>query len=151
MKTILADTCFWFAYYGTRNDSMYAKAGEIYKWYFDNDSSILLPYPVLYETINTKLVRDKNFLAAQDFLKKIKNTDRYQKLADEKYRDTALNRIIIEQGNKQRRFSYVDSILRMILEDTSIKVNVFVTFNTGDFIDVCEKRGIRLIDEKYTK
>lgn len=48
--------------------------------------------------------------------------------------------------NQGRPLSIVDCAIRLILDDVNIRVDYLMTFNPGDFIDVCERRRIRLVE-----
>ena len=70
---ILVDSCFWFAYWETRQKDQYMESAKrIYDICFDKyQYNIIIPFPSLYETVNTKLLRDKNKTMADWFLKKL--------------------------------------------------------------------------------
>src|SRR4030042_1269773 len=60
MNNILIDTGFWFALYDKR-DPNYWKATELFEYL--SVGQIIIPYPSLYETINTRFVRNKQGLS----------------------------------------------------------------------------------------
>jgi len=39
----------------------------------------------------------------------------------------------------------VDCLLRLILDDTNVKIDYLATFNKGDFIDICRKKRVAII------
>jgi hypothetical protein len=41
--------------------------------------------------------------------------------------------------------SLVDITLRLMLDDVNLKIDALITFNVGDFVDVCSAKGIELI------
>lgn len=145
MKIVLVDSCFWFAYLGTRNDSLKPIADKIYDRLEKLECNVIIPFPSLYETINTKLLKDKNKKAADWFLQQLNTNTRYIRVPDDKYRDAAFT---ATSTNRSRGISLVDNILRIMMEDKSVRVDTLITFNTGDFLDVCTKCGIELINEK---
>lgn len=147
MSNILVDTGFWYAYLGTK-DSLKEKAIEIYDRYINSGvNNVLIPYPVLYETINTKLLRDKNIKAADWFLKKLVSDPKFVRIPDNDYREVAFNSTI--GTTRARGISLVDNILRVMITDELLKVDALITFNTGDFVDVCKKQRVQLIDQFY--
>ena len=147
MNNILVDTGFWYAYLGTK-DSLQEKAIEIYNKYINSGiNNILVPYPVLYETINTKLLRDKNKKAADWFLKKLVSDPKFVRVPDKNYREAAFNSTI--GPTRERGISLVDNVLRIMVDDELLKIDALITFNTGDFVDICKKRGVLLIDQFY--
>lgn len=148
MSNILIDTGFWYSYLGTRQDSLQGKAIELYDIFISgNVNNIIIPFPVLYETINTKLLKDKNQKAADWFLKKLVSDPKFIRLPDKDYRETAFNSTI--GTTRKRGISLVDNILRAMLADGLLKIDALITFNTGDFSDVCKKQRIQLIDQFY--
>lgn len=149
MSNILVDTGFWYAYLGTRKDALQGKAIEIYDKYLGpNTNNILIPFPVLYETINTKLLKDKNQKAADWFLKKLVSDPKFIRIPDNNYRDVAFDSTI--GLTRVRGISLVDNILRVMMTDKLLKINAIITFNSGDFADICMKQRIQLIDQYFT-
>ena len=149
MNNILVDTGFWFAYLGTRNDSLHEKAIELYNYFISpNFNKVIIPYPVLYETINTKLLKDKNKRASDWFLKELVRNPTFERIPDKDYREPAFNCTI--GPTKNRGISLVDNILRVMMEDKTLRISALITFKPGDFSDICVKLGIVLIDQFYT-
>ena len=109
---VLVDSCFWFAYLGSRHKDQYGEsAKQIYDICFEKRQyNIIIPFPSLYETVNTTLLRDKNKDAADWFLKKLVSDRKYQKVFDDMYRDVAL----IETSKNTRKISLVDNIIRLM-------------------------------------
>lgn len=145
MNNVLIDSCFWFSYLGTRNDNNQVIAKVIYERLEKNSCNLIIPYPSLYETINTKLLRDKNRKAADWFLKQLVSNPRYYKIYDDSYRESAFAKTL---EGRNRGISLVDQILREMMKDKLLRIDTLITFNTGDFIDVCSKYGVDLINEK---
>lgn len=144
MKIVLIDSGFWFALLGTR-DSLKPFAEVIFERIESLQCTVVIPYPSLYETVNTKLLKDKNKAAADWFLLQLNTNNRFIRVPDDKYRDSAF---LATTTNRSRGISLVDNILRIMMEDKSMRVDTLITFNTGDFVDVCTKCGIELINEK---
>jgi len=46
---------------------------------------------------------------------------------------------------RTRPLSLVDCVVRLILDDVNTKINYFITFNRGDFSDVCRRRAIEMV------
>ena len=144
MKNVLVDSGFWFAYLGTRNDDLHPIANRIYERLEMLECTIIIPFPSLYETINTKLLRDKNKEAADWFLLQLNQNPRFIKVYDDAYRDMALD---CTTSNRERGISLVDNILRVMITDQHLKIDALITFNIGDFVDVCTKCRIECIDQ----
>jgi predicted nucleic acid-binding protein len=137
-KNIIADTGFWFALYEPR-DSFYNNANETIE--LINDQNILMPWPCFYETINTRFAKRKDYMQSFEmFLNKANVT----LISDEEYKERALELAFEYSKIGRRPFSLVDIILREILSDDTYKIDYLLTFNTGDFIDICNKRKIEI-------
>lgn len=141
MNNILIDTCFWYALFDPR-DSDHEKAIELLP-YLDL-GYLIIPYPTLYETINTRFSRNRAWV--EEFEKILKNKN-VQFIEDIEYKENALSLTFDSTLNKKRAFSLVDMVIRLMLEDVNIKIDYLISFNTGDFIDLCHKKGIKLIDK----
>jgi len=141
MNNILIDTCFWYALYNPK-DSDHHKANDLVD-YLDL-GKIVMPYPVLYETLNTKFTRNK--LWVEGFEKILKNKN-VQFIDDSDYKESALALTFDSVFIKNRPLSLVDIIIRIMLEDVNLKIDYLISFNTGDFIDLCRKKRIGFIYE----
>lgn len=139
MNNILVDTGFWFALYNER-DTYYKKANELLDYL--SLGNIIIPYPCLYETINTRFARNSNSLS--DF-KRLIEKNRITLLEDNQYKSEALDLTFNSSILLFKPYSLVDMVIRLILEDTNLKINYLITFNPEDFIDVCCKRRIEIL------
>ena len=135
-KSILIDTGFWIALYNKRDEHHY-KAVNLADSIIGN--TILIPWPTLYETINTRF--SKNINTIFGFESFIKNPDTIL-INDLNYRDNNLLQVF----NSPRSLSLVDRIIRSILSDEKFKIDYLITFNAGDFIDLCHYRRIEILN-----
>ena len=55
MRRLIFDTCFWFALYDP-NDSWHSLASKMISDFESGDVKIIIPFPSLYETLNTDFV-----------------------------------------------------------------------------------------------
>ena len=131
-KFILADTCFWYALF-TKNDQYHSSAISFYNK--TEKSNFILPWPILYEVIDTSFI--KNTIGFGNFIRILKYPN-YIRLDDRKYRDSALEKVEIYSTKNRRNISLVDSVLREILKDTNVKVDFFITYNQKDFVDTID-------------
>ena len=60
------------------------------------------------------------------------------------YRSDALDLTLREP---KRNISLVDNIIRLMLDDRSVGAKGLITFNIGDFQDVCQKNRIDILYE----
>ena len=139
MEYTLVDTGIWMAMFNPR-DQHRERIEEITE-YLDI-CHLILPWPTLYETLRTRLVR--NHCALQSFEVYLKRP-RISFLDDEPYREQALELCFSSTLRTYRPISMVDCLIRLILEDINVKVSFLATFNDTDFIDICQKRQVGII------
>lgn len=144
MKNVLVDSGFWFAHLGTREDDLQPIANKIYGRLVKLECNIIIPFPSLYETINTKLLKDKNKGAADWFLQQLNQNPKFIKVYDDAYRDLAFDSTT---SNRGRGISLVDNILRVMMSDQNLKIDTLITFNTRDFVDVCARCRIECVNQ----
>lgn len=142
MNNILVDTCFWYALYD-KKDEFHTIANEIFE-YLSLGNNIIIPFPTLYETMNTSFSKDKRGLEA---FKILLDRNNFIILDDSDYKSNALEITFKSSLVKNRPLSLVDTVIREILYDDKIKINYLITFNVKDFYDVCNKKGIQIWDK----
>jgi predicted nucleic acid-binding protein len=139
-KYVLADTGFWFAIFESR-DTNHEEALIIAD--LIENQNVLIPWPSLYETMNTRFTkRTDRMMLFKSFISK----PNVSLLDDSKYKDYALNSTFGNSRIGKRTFSLVDSIIRELLKDQNLKIDYLITFNKGDFIDLCQIRKIELYE-----
>ncbi len=135
---LLPDTGFFFALYNER-DTHHASAQEKREWL--DKLPIVLPWPVLYEAVNTRFARRRGIMARFDAVVKHPDTTL---LDDTPYRDDSYY-TVVEMGRRGRPLSLVDAVLRAVIEDTNVAVAAILTFNRVDFIDVCQRNSVEVL------
>lgn len=100
---------------------------------------VVLPWPVLYETINTRFAKRPHILKQIDVIIEKKST---RLLDDSPYRAAAYAQVL--QTSPKRPLSLVDAVLRAVIEDASVQISTLLTFNEKDFYDVCLPLGVEL-------
>jgi predicted nucleic acid-binding protein len=138
-NNILIDTCFWYALYD-ESDEHYKKAQKMVDYL--KSGNIVLPFPVLYETLDTRFCNRKDWVAS---FNEIISRDTTVLISDDRYRENALTKTFFT--NEKRPMSLVDMTIRFMLEDVNLNLNALITFNKGDFIDICHSKRIELISE----
>jgi predicted nucleic acid-binding protein len=136
-KTVLTDTGFWYAFYDARDP--YHKQAEG-KGDLLETSTVLLPWPCLYETINTRFV--KNTMAVRRFEALLRQGHAIR-LPDEPYRELALEAVMTTVAS--RSMALVDMVIRIILDDINVRKHGLLTFNQRDFSDLCRKHQIEML------
>lgn len=134
---LLLDTGFWFALYDPR-DAYHNEALAVVDLL--DIHGLVVPWPTLYETLNTRLVRRRTVV--QDFAHLLSWHNVYL-LPDEKYRDAALEEIRTP-SRPHLTLSLVDAVLRLVLADVNVKIDALITFNPGDFLDICHRAAIEI-------
>ncbi len=143
MKTICIDAGFLIALYDER-DCHYNQAQVYSRQYLDVTQNILLaPWPILYEAISTRMVKNKKRM---DTLKRdwkaLKRHGRIELLDDSPFREKAIAECYEEVNrglNHYRGLSLADRVIRYMLSETNIRIDLFITFNHGDFSDICKR------------
>jgi predicted nucleic acid-binding protein len=139
MKRLLLDTGVLYALFDHRDayhSQVTGKAPLL------DTHRILLPWPVVYETLKTRFVAKATAVAAFQSLLRRPNVDRVD---DTQYREDALELAMSSALKRKRPLSLVDCMLRLMLSDVNIRVDGFSTFNSRDFADVCRKRQIEML------
>jgi len=138
-STIIVDTGFWLALF-TPGDLHHAVASK--KAPILDGARLLFPWPVLYETVNTRLIKNRDGVARLDSLLKRGNAIL---IDDTDYRGPALQATIRESHNRVRAISLVDMVIRFVIADPNVRIAALLTFNERDFADVCLKRRVELL------
>jgi predicted nucleic acid-binding protein len=137
-KTILVDTGFWIALLDPRDDR-HADARsrtdqlDVFR--------MAVPWPSLYETLNTRLARKPPAMARFQTVLTKPTTVR---IDDQKYREEAVELTFSNAISGVRPMSLVDWVVRLMLADRNVKIHALWTYNPGDFHDVCRSRGIAM-------
>lgn len=137
-KHIILDTGYWFALYNERDD--HHKEAMLVSELI-NPHNLVVPWPSLYETLNTRFVRRDDWLTS---FKDILSRENTVKISDKKYKENAISSIFIKTKN-HKIYSLTDLVIREILLDFEIKIDAIVTFNSSDFEDICRNKNIEII------
>ncbi|AWH84556.1 hypothetical protein HYN59_05230 [Flavobacterium album] len=138
-KYILVDTGYWFGLLDP-SDSYHQQAQEVAE--IISDYTLIIPFPTLYEVLNSSFIKNK---AALENLENLIKSEKTALIYDESYRDNALHNVYQVHKSPIPKVALVDSIIREILKDINIKVDGLVTFNVKDFKDLCDIRNISII------
>jgi len=139
VRNVLVDTGLWLAMFDPR-DPHHAetppKAARL------SALRVLVPWPTVYETLRTRLVRNVPALGGfEHFLK----APRITYLDDSPFRQAAME-LALESSLKGRRpLSMVDCLIRLLLDDANTRIDYLATFNVRDFGDVCRNNGVEIL------
>ena len=141
MRLALVDTCIWIARCDD-SDPQYTAAITTLDFIQESPIRILMPWPILYETLRTK------FVEKSEPLRKFRNivtNPNVERMDDSPYREEALSTTLREQ----RRFpemSMVDCLLCLMMQRSKFRIAHFVTFDGGGhFGQICADKGIEIL------
>ena len=135
---VLIDSSFLFALFNER-DQNHAAALKMAEW--RDIAQPILAWPVLYETINTRLIRRPTELAQFQAIARAPATIL---LDDTPYRTGLPAQVLAQRGATGSR-SLVDTVLCKIIEDVNVQVSAMLTFDTRDFWEICQLKGVELL------
>ena len=134
----MIDTCYWFALYNSQ-DINHKKAKTLYPMI--ERTVIVVPWPTLYEVLNTKFIGDPITTKKFEMVLARPNT---KYIVDKPYRQKAFRETIELSTRGKRRISLVDAVIRKMLENINLRIDGLVTYNVGDFSDICTRRNIQI-------
>ena len=108
---VIVDTGFWYSFLGTREQVRHSVAEVVFGKLNNLDANFLVPFPTLYEAINTKLLKDKYRDKADWFLKQLQSNPHFIRIPDDEYKAKAYD-LTIEKN--YRGFSLVDNVIRVM-------------------------------------
>lgn len=144
---VLLDSCFWFSFLQNRRADHHEEAVKIYDFLSGLEVDFIIPYPSLYETLNTRLFKEGHRELSRWMANQLVSNDHFIKIPDDKYREIAFINTVSPRNS--RGISFVDHIIRAMLVDKAAQIKALVTFNTHDFEDLCYKHGIEIINEQF--
>ena len=137
-RSLLVDTGFFFALYDEREDR-HADALKMQEWL--EALVVVMPWPVLYETMNTRFARRRDIMTRFDALVSSRDT---LLVDDSSYRSRAYGQAVAS-SQRGEPVSLVDAILQAIIGDVNIPIAAMLTFNRRDFAAVCAQHSVELL------
>lgn len=139
---LLVDSGFFFALFN-RKDQHHKDACEKQEWL--DILAVVMPWPTLYETVNTRFMRQRETMARMARFESIMRAPGTEFLDDSPYRLAAYNYTIEQAKTRYHDVSLVDSVLYAILDDVNVRIDAMLTFNHRDFADVCRIQNVELL------
>lgn len=139
MNRLLVDSGFFFALFNPR-DQHHSEACEKQEWL--EIASVVVPWPILYETVNTRFTRSPDRIARFESI--VHDRRRTEFVDDSPYREDALDQVLV-RGKHGHPISLVDAVLNSILADDNIRIDAMLTFNVSDFSGVCSAKGVEIL------
>lgn len=125
MKTVIVDTGYWIELFNPGSNTEHQEIVELISNLI-HDYRVLIPYPTLYELLNSKFSRNPLTRNFKDELSKT----RYVKIDDSKYRDRALNKFLEKNQYVSREdISFVDEVIREMIDDVNLRTDFIITFD----------------------
>lgn len=125
MKTIILDTCYWIALFNPEKEIDKQNLVQFVTELIDeNHYDILIPFPTLYEFLNSRLSRKKTINIESELSK-----PKYIKIYDDRYRDKALKNFLDNISLYNYDVSLVDEVIKEMIEDVTLKTDILVTFD----------------------
>jgi predicted nucleic acid-binding protein len=138
-RNLIVDTGYWFALFDPR-DSEHRNAEE--KAHHIDSLRVIFPWPTLYETLGTRFVKNKS---GMDQFERSLRLPGAQLLDDGPYRKDALEATFREARLGRRAISLCDMLIRLIIQDTNVRIHALLTFNARDFVDVCTSKRVDIL------
>ena len=139
-KYVLTDSCFWLGLVDPR-DQHHSSARALDEIISAEQHTVLLPWPCLYESISTRLIRNRTHTLKFEHLLK---RPPVRLLDDTGYRNAALSAVFAASHIGQS-YALADGVIREMIKDRNLRIDYLLTFNAADFEDVCQARRIELI------
>ena len=129
-----------------QRDERHDEASEYFVRLFGSGANrLLIPWPILYETMSTRTVRNVKGLALMERdWKRLQALSQIELLPDEPFRRGLVEECFEETRKPQRHYrslSAADRVVRRMLSDVNLRIQAFVTYNPQDFADVCHRFG----------
>jgi predicted nucleic acid-binding protein len=124
MKTLIIDTCYWIALFNPEREPQHQEIVELIEEQIDKHT-ILIPYPTLYEFLDTKFSRKDRLKHFYNLLSK----PNFIKIDDSKYKEKALDNFFIKSTKKTEDVSFVDEIIKEMIDDENLKTDFIITFD----------------------
>lgn len=138
---ILADTCFWISLCDPAEGDHIETVYMMEKILADRCHSILVPHPVLYETLCSNMVKkpEQVKLLAQYFARVVK-------ISDTDYVEEAYHLVEQQADMNKGTASMVDIAIMLMADDAKNNVKAILTKNGRDFAVFCQKKNISMIN-----
>jgi predicted nucleic acid-binding protein len=143
MRNICADAGFLIGVYDER-DPHHQESVEYFVTLFDAEANrLLIPWPVLYEALSTRMARNvKGLRAMERDWKRLQTLSQLELIPDDPFREGVIEECFEELNKPQRHYrtlSAADRVVRKMLSDINLRVQGLITYNPQDFADICRR------------
>lgn len=143
---ICADTGFLIGLYDD-TDQYHTEATSHFANLFESAvNRLVIPWPILYEAVSTRVARRRKALTVfERHWKYLILRQQLELLSDLPFREGVVEECFEDLGrDRYRALSAVDRVVRRMLADQHLRIDALITFNVGDFADVCHRFGRRI-------
>ena len=123
---IIIDTCYWIALFNPDKHAHLSDDIAFIEEYIENEN-ILIPFPSLYEFLNSKFSRKCD---ANNF-KQLLSRPNYLKIDDNHYKLNALENFFNKSIYEKNDVSLVDEIIKEIIDTKTYKIDYLISFDEG--------------------
>ena len=139
MSRTVLDTSYWIALFDPRDAAHQAVLGTEDKIEL---LTLVVPWPLLYETLRTRFVRRREWVARLDERLRKPNVSF---IDDRKYCDEAYSLSVEYSTRIGRPLSMVDMLCRLLIDDPEVRIDFLLTTNPTDFRDVCASNNVQML------
>jgi len=145
MSTICSDAGFLIGVYDERDERHEEAVTDFVRLFGSGANRLLIPWPILYETVSTRMARNIKGLGRMERdWKRLQALSQIQLIPDHAFREGVLEECFEELNRPRRQYrslSATDRVVRRMLSDVNLRIQAFVTYNPRDFADVCHRFG----------
>lgn len=121
---VIVDSCFWIALYNPDKHVHLNDDIDFISDFIENEN-ILVPFPTLYEFLNSKFSRKQDV----NNFKQLLNRPNYIKIEDTSYKNKALNDFFEKSISGKTDVSLVDECIKQIIDDKSYRIDYLISFD----------------------
>lgn len=136
---ILCDSGFWISLYFPHKDPRATEEATVLAELIEG-SIICIPWPTMYEFLNSKLSKTGGMLEFEKVVTNIKN----KLISDSNYKKNALINLMKANKYTPNEVSLVDEVLKLIIDDTTYRFDYFISVDE-DLKNYARSRGISVL------
>jgi len=143
--TVCTDAGFLIGVYDQRDERHGHAVKSFVTWFGSGAHRLLVPWPMLYETVSTRMARNAKAMALMERdWKRLQTLSQLELIPDEPFRDGVMDECFDELRKPRQHYrclSAADRVVRRMLSDQNLRIQALITYNPRDFADVCHKFG----------
>ncbi len=126
-KTVILDSGYWISLFNPNDHLEYQDLITKFEK-IKNHHKILIPYPTLYEFLNSKFSRNHR---TNKFHKELLKENIYSMIDDENYKEEALDNFLRNNAYQRGKqdISLVDEVIKLMIDDPNLKTDYIITLD----------------------